>query len=173
MGHTLVPTLLPYGDYSLMTPAMTDTMKRRGSKLRKLDYAGIIPTVVDRKANLSEVAQNLCSGKDEHARFINEVIVARQCGAQVYILVEDDRIRCIDDVEKWQNPRISDYYKRKALEEKGWHFQRPLPTHPPVSGAQLAKTLRTVEERYGARFIFCTPQEAPAAIVGLLTTPTS
>lgn len=173
MGHTLVPTLLPYGDYALMTPTMTDTMKRRGTKIRKLDYAGIIPAVVDRKASVSEIAQNLCSGKDEHSRFINECIVARQCGAQVYILVEDDRIRCIDDVEKWQNPRLRQYFCQKAMEKQGYHYQRPLPQHPPVSGAQLAKTLRTVEERYGAHFIFCTPQEAPAAIVGLLTTPTS
>lgn len=173
LGHTLVPTILPYGDYSLMTPAMTDTMKRRGTKIRKLDYAGIIPAVVDRKASMSEIAQNLCSGKDEHARFINEIVVARQCGAQVYILVEDDHIRTISDVEHWQNPRISEYYRRRALEQQGWHFQRPLPAHPPVNGAQLAKTLHTVEERYGARFVFCTPQEAPAAIVGLLTSAPS
>lgn len=169
MGHTLVTTVLPYGDYAVMTPAMTDTMKRRGSKLRKLDYAGLITTVVDRKASMSEIAQNLCSGKAEHSRFINELVVARQCGAHVYVLIEDDSIKNIDDVERWQNPRISEYYKRRALEQQGWHFQRPLPAHPPVSGKQLAKTLRTVESKYGVRFEFCTPQQAPSAIVYLLT----
>lgn len=169
MGHTLVQTLLPYGDYALMTPAMTDTLKRRGSKFRRWDYVGMIPTVIDRKSGMVELAQNLCSSKEEHERFHNEYRIARNCHCNFYVLVEDEKIRCIDDVEHWINPRSQQYFYQKAMEKRGYHYQRPLPSQPPVSGKQLAKTLRTVEEKYGVRFAFCTPQEAPSAIEYLLT----
>lgn len=169
MGHTLIVTNLPYGDYALMTPHMTDIMKRRGKKLRRLDFAGAIDRVIDRKGSVAELAQNLCSTREEHERFHTEYTLAQQCGAQFYVLVEDDHIRCIDDVERWVNPRISQYYCRKAMEQKGFHYKHPLPSQPPVNGVRLAKTLRTIESKYNVHFVFCTPQEAPAAIVGILS----
>lgn len=169
MGHTLVPTVLPYGDYALMTPDMTDIMKRRGEKLRRWDYMGSIPVVIDRKGGMSEIAQNICSGKEEHERFINEAFLASRCGARFYVLIEDDTIRTLDDVEKWQNPRITEYYRNKAREQKGWQFKRPLPSQPPVNGKSLAKAMHTISEKYNVNFAFCTPQQAPSAIEYLLT----
>ena len=169
MGHTLIVANLPYGDYALMTPHMTDIMKRRGKKLRKLDFAGAIDRVIDRKGSIAELAQNLCSTREEHERFHTEYTLAQQCGAEFYILCEDDHIRCIDDVERWVNPRISQYYCRKAMEQKGFHFKHPLPSQPPVNGVRLAKTLRTIESKYNVHFVFCTPQEAPTYITRILS----
>lgn len=169
LGHTLVPTVLPYGDYAVMTPQMTDIMKRRGAKLRRWDYMGSIPVTIDRKANVSEIALNIASGKEEHERFINEAFLANRCGARFYVLIEDDHIRSVDDVEKWQNPRAQQYYYQRAMEQKGFKYQRPLPQHPPVNGKSLAKAMRTISYRYGVNFAFCTPQQAPSAIVYLLT----
>ncbi len=169
LGHTLVTVLLPYGDYARLTPEMTDIMTRRGNKMRRLDLAGSISTVIDRKANVSELAQNMCSTAEEHERFHTEYTLARQCGCRFFLLVEDDHIRSLDDLEQWENPRRKRWEHWKEMESKGYTLKRPLPKRPPVDGKALAKALRTIEERYGVKTYFCTPQEAPSAIAYLLT----
>ena len=125
-GIELVRTKLPFGDYALWGSVKA----------------------VDTKANVEEIAQNI--GGKEHARFREECKLARRCGGQLIILVENENgYRCIDDVEAWVNPNV-----RKTARS--------------IEGPRLAMAMRTMSERYGVRFMFCAPEEAGKIILELL-----
>lgn len=120
------------------------------SKVVVGDYCAPPPVAVDTKENMAEIAQNIGGGKREHQRFINELKLAKDIGCRLYILVEnEDGIRSVADVQRWRNPRTE--YSPNCIQ-----------------GPRLAKAMTTIEERYGCRFWFCTPQEAAAIIVDLL-----
>ena len=113
------------------------------------DYAAPPAISVDTKANMDEIAANIC-GK-EHNRFINECKAAKAAGCQLIILVENDvGISDISEVHLWKNPRS--VYSPKC-----------------VQGPRLQKAMQTISERYGVRFEFCTPEEAGDRIVELLS----
>ena len=113
------------------------------------DYAPVPPVSVDTKANMDEIAANIC-GK-EHTRFINECKAAKAAGCQLVILVENDLgISCLSEVHNWINPRV--VYSPNC-----------------VQGPRLQKAMETISERYGVRFEFCTPEEAGSRIVELLS----
>lgn len=112
------------------------------------DYA-LVPNVsIDTKENMDEIAANIC-GK-EHRRFINECKAAKAAGCQLIILVENDvGISDLGEVHKWINPRA--VYSPKC-----------------VQGPRLQKAMETISERYGVRFMFCTPEAAGEVIVRVL-----
>lgn len=113
------------------------------------DYAAPPAISVDTKANMDEIAANIC-GK-EHTRFINECKAAKAAGCQLVILVENDLgISCLSEVHNWINPRV--VYSPNC-----------------VQGPRLQKAMQTISERYGVRFEFCTPEEAGSRIVELLS----
>ena len=125
-GVEVVRCKLPWGDYAL-PPSIS----------------------VDTKANMDEIAANIC-GK-EHTRFINECKAAKAAGCQLVILVENDLgISCLSEVHNWINPRV--VYSPNC-----------------VQGPRLQKAMETISERYGVRFEFCTPEEAGSRIVELLS----
>lgn len=111
------------------------------------DYCLPPKVAVDTKGNMSEIAQNLIN---EHNRFREECKLAKEYGCHLYFLIEnEDGIKCIEDVTRWINPRLE--YSAKA-----------------VKGPQLAKSMATMQERYGCTFLFCTPQESAQKILELL-----
>ena len=119
------------------------------SKLPWGDYAPVPPVSVDTKANMDEIAANIC-GK-EHKRFITECKAARDAGCQLIILVENDvGINDVSEVHRWINPRV--IYSPNC-----------------VQGPRLQKAMMTISERYGVRFEFCTPEEAGKRVVELLS----
>ena len=98
---------------------------------------------------MDEIAANICGR--EHKRFINECKAARAAGCSLIILVENDvGISCLQDVNKWLNPRSM--YSPRC-----------------VQGPRLQRAMQTISERYGVRFEFCTPEEAGSRIVELLS----
>lgn len=112
------------------------------------DYAPVPPVSVDTKANIDEIAANIC-GK-EHKRFINECKAAKAAGCQLIILVENDvGISCLSEVHNWINPRV--VYSPNC-----------------VQGPRLQKAMETISERYGVRFEFCTTEEAGQVVMELL-----
>ena len=112
------------------------------------DYAPVPPVSVDTKADMNEIAANIC-GK-EHKRFINECKAAKAAGCQLIILVENEiGISDISQVHIWKNPRS--VYSPNC-----------------VQGPRLQKAMETISERYGVRFEFCAPEEAAGRIVELL-----
>ena len=167
-GHELVALPLPYADYCEVTEEMQETIDRRGDKLKKIDLVGDIKIAVDRKNSIDEICGNVCSTTKAHERFRDEVILAQKHGCKFYVLIEDDKVTSLDDLEKWQNPREKKYFYYKALMAQGKKLRMILPKQPPASGKKLAKALRTMEEKYGVKFLFCKPKDAAARIVEIL-----
>lgn len=111
------------------------------------DYA-LPPSIsVDTKADMAEIASNI--GTD-HQRFKRECIAAKEAGCQLIILVENtDGIRSVDEVHTWINPDV--IYRPRA-----------------ITGERLEKAMKTMHERYGVRFEFCSPEQSAEKIMGLL-----
>ena len=103
--------------------------------------------VIDRKQNLAEVVSNVTQG---HDRFRRELIRAKEAEIKLIILVEHSSlIKSIDDVEGWSNPRL-------------------VTSPAAMTGKTLAKVMRTLEERYGCEFRFCTKTKTGEKILQLL-----
>ena len=117
------------------------------SKLAFGDYCLPPEAAVDTKASILELAQDV---ERDHARFRRELEGARDAGCKLYVLVEnDDGVCSLDDLEGWVEGNKS-FNRRRAKRR--------------IYGKRIAKACRTMEERYGATFLFC-PPEASAEIV--------
>ena len=169
MGYELVPIPMIFGDYCIITDQMQETIDRRGAKLKKADLVGDIKVAVDRKNSIDEICGNVCSTTRGHERFRDECILAQKCGCKFYVLVEDEKIKNLDDLEHWVNPREKKYFVMKARQDKGYKLKYPLPKQPPASGKTLAKALRTMQEKYGIEVVFAKPKDAARVMVELLT----
>ena len=135
-------------------------MALRRTKLFCGDYT--LPTdhriCIDTKYGLQEVYGDLI-GKD-HARFIRELEAAKACGITLVILIEEQNVKCLDDVCTWSNPRRIRYF----------HTPKGLrPSKPPISSEQLMKVMRTVEQRHGCVWKFCGKSETGKRIFDILT----
>lgn len=114
------------------------------------DYARYPTVSVDTKANMSEIAQNIGGTEKEHARFRRELLRARDNGCHLYILIEnEDGIRTLSDVRYWVNPRLIDNPRA-------------------ITGDRLEKAMRTMQDKYGCTFVFCTPEQAAGMIYAIL-----
>lgn len=119
------------------------------SKLYVGDYMAITNPlyVIDRKQNLLEVAVNVCQ---DHKRFKAEVERAKSVGIKMCFLVEHGyNIRCLEDVLKWQNPRLK---------------ESPMA----VSGERLYKIMSTMSKTYGFEWQFCDKRQTGKRIIELL-----
>lgn len=140
------------------------------SKLPIGDYARIdnMAVIVDTKDGLSEVCQNLCSGKGEHERFRRECILAQENGIKLYILVEEDQtdenghyvVNDIRDVRNWKNPRRQIRVKKDGQ----WIQKYPKAT----TGLVLMKAMYTMQLKYGVEWVFCRKKDAGRVICELL-----
>ena len=112
------------------------------------DYAYPPKIAVDTKENIQEIAANLVG---DHERFRRECIKAKEAGCHLYILVETrwEDINSVDDVHKWYNSRL--IYSNRA-----------------VTGERLEKIMKTMQSKYGVRFMFCRPEEAAETIIKIL-----
>lgn len=161
---------LPVGDYVIVTDKVLDVIKRKSARkteVKKMDFLGSYDISVDTKKDMQEIIGNVC-GK-QHARFRDECILAQNNGIKLYVLIENnDGIKCIEDVFKWQNPRVAYYNKVKYMHSIGKYQSVKLPKTPPTSGQTLAKALLTMQFKYGVGFLFCRPEEAGERILELL-----
>lgn len=101
---------------------------------------------VDTKANMGEIESNLIQ---DHERFREECIRAKEAGIQLVILIQDQKIKSVADVFGWYN-------QRKRFSPKA------------VSGRQLAKMMISMEQKYGVKFEFSTKNEVGQRIIELL-----
>lgn len=101
---------------------------------------------VDTKANMGEIESNLIQ---DHERFREECIRAKEAGIQLVVLIQDQKIKSVTDVFGWYNPR-------KRFSPKA------------VSGRQLAKMMISMESKYAVKFEFCTKNEVGQRIIELL-----
>lgn len=124
--------------------------KHISSKLYVGDYMNLdFPRlVIDRKQNLSELTNNVCQ---EHKRFTAELKRALDAGIHVVILCEHGgKIKTLDDVREWVNPRLSD---------------SPLA----VSGERLHKILSTMKRTYDFEILFCKKADTGKEILRILS----
>lgn len=175
MGHELMPLPLPYGDYVQITDEIAETVKRRGDKIKKMDLVNDIKIAVDRKNSIDEICGNLCSNENEHRRFREEAITAQKAGAKFYVVIEtEEKIRCLDDIRKWSNPRLHRYNKINYMHRLGkWQNVKNSGSRPPCDNIRLMKTMYTMAQKYGIKWVFCSPYESAAKIVELLTGETT
>ena len=165
---------LPVGDYILVTDKVEDVLKRkaaRGIEPHKMDFIGSCKVAVDTKMDMTEIEGNI-TGK-AHERFRDECILAQNCGIKLYVLVETNEVKSLEDVAKWQNPRLRRWMRLNALHKQGKALSYTIPSKPPVNGERLMKAMVTMQEKYGVTFEFCTPIEAGAKVIELLTKGTT
>jgi hypothetical protein len=120
------------------------------SKLYSGDYQFLSNPylTVDRKQSLSEICNNVVQ---DHKRFRDELLRAQEVGISVVVLVEHGGgIKSLDDVAKWENPRLK---------------ESPLA----VSGERLYKILKAMEYTYHVRFEFCDKRQTGRRIMEILT----
>lgn len=119
------------------------------SKLYVGDYMSLDNPrlIIDRKQNLTEICSNVCQG---HERFRNELMRAQEYGIKLIILIEhSNQIKSIDDVSKWQNPRIK-------------------PGNKAMTGETLSKIMGTMERKYGCEFMFTDKLHTGQRIIEIL-----
>ncbi len=167
---TVIRLPLPVGDYILCTDAVGDVIerkKKRGIDVKKMDFLGSYNVSVDTKKDMQEICGNVCG--PQHARFRDECILAQNNGIKLYVLIENtEDITSIEDVFRWQNPRMHRYNKIKYMHSIGKWQTTQLPKLPPTNGQTLAKALLTMQLKYGVEFLFCRPEEVGAKILELL-----
>ncbi len=137
------------------------------NKLPVGDYANIkdLSVIIDSKKDLQECVGNIC-GK-EHGRFRRECQLAQEHGIKLIILVEHGwGIKSIEDVALWRNPRIDTFERKiRSMQRKGISTAG---MRPPTSGETLSKAMRTMQDKYGVDFLFCSRGDAGKKIVELL-----
>lgn len=96
---------------------------------------------IDLKKDLCEVAGNL--GKD-HARFLREVLrVKNEMRCDLVVLIREP-LKSLEQVKEWSNPRSQ------------------------VKGETFYKIMRTMTERYGVLWRFCSRENAGKKILSIL-----
>ena len=122
------------------------------TKLPFGDYCLPPLVAVDTKASIQELAYDIDC---DHARFRRELTGARDAGTQLVVLVEnDDGVGSVEELAGWsESPE--DFAKRRSAQRR-------------LKGERLAKACVTMEERYGPRFEFCTPDESAERVWEIL-----
>lgn len=113
-------------------------------KIEKLnfgDYMGSNPMLsIDRKQNLDELAQNLCTV--DTSRFWRELRRVKESGGKLIVLCEHSRnIRNIRDVYGWRS-----------------HWSK-------ITGNQLVRKMYDCENAYNVEFRFCSKAQTPELIL--------
>jgi hypothetical protein len=120
---------------------------------------------IDTKQGLGEV---YCNVVQQHTRFRDECLRARQNGIKLVILVEEAGIRCLDDVCLWKNPRRKKWYDLDQQHQLGKKLSIRQPPKPPLGSDQLQSIMKTIGERYGIEWQFTPKAECGKRIVEIL-----
>lgn len=177
---------LPVGDYILVNDKVQELIDRkaaRGIEIKKMDFLGTYKVCVDTKNSIEELLSDI-SGK-QHARFRDECILAQNNNIQLYILVENlggeikntgiynSTITTLDELHQWKNPRL--FIMTNSDEVIGTYkngrprFKKVQKYPKATRGAWLMKACKTMESKYGVKFLFTTPENAGAEVIRLLS----
>lgn len=127
------------------------------NKLAYGDYIIAPPVVVDTKRDIYELAYDL---KNDHKRFKEAAIKAQTFESKLVILVENDEgVSSLMELADWIEPMA--HFQKRIAQSKGRVKKR-------YTGTSLYKTCKTMHERYGLEFQFCTPQEAGERVLSIL-----
>ena len=120
---------------------------------------------IDTKYGLQEVYGNLIQ---DHKRFTDECKAAFSAGIKLIVLVEESGIKSVQDVAKWQNPRVMRWERLRDAHKAGKQMNKPLSPYPPVSSERLAKAMQTIAERYHIEWRFCDKADTARTICEIL-----
>lgn len=123
-GTVLYRCKLPYGDYALPPRVSVDT-----------------------KANLEEIANNLCGARSERERVEREEKLALKLHGKLIYLIETPDVKTKTDLIG------------KSILLKSGQI---------VSGEQLMRAIEKHEHVYGSAFEFCAPEESAKRIEEIL-----
>lgn len=160
---------LPVGDYILMNDKVKDVIDRkakRGIPVKMMDFMGTYNVCADSKFSILELCGNF---QQQHERFRDELLLAKNNGIKLYIVVENDfqwisrkknifnnPVKSIEDLFSWKNPRA-------------FIFKNGKQAYPNCAkGSWIAKTCMTIENKYGCKFVFCKPDESAELIIKIL-----
>ena len=104
---------------------------------------------IDLKKDIQELIGDLTS---QHERFKRELQLSKQCNIKLIILIQDEKVTCINDLYTWYNWRLKNSPKA-------------------TKRSTLAKMLYTIEnntEDYNCQFIFTKKSECGAKILEIL-----
>ncbi len=148
-------------------------IETRRTKLYVGDYT--LPTdqsvCIDTKKDIQELVSDIC-GK-QHERFRNECIRAQEAGIKLIVLVENvgakvgrgeiynPTITRLEDLHKWKNPRLFIFLNGRQKYPRA------------TRGVTLMRSCMTMEQKYGVKFLFTTPEKSAEKIVELLTGETT
>lgn len=118
------------------------------SKIYCGDYTWAInqQICIDTKKDMHEVESNLIH---DHERFKAECIRAKEAGIKLIILIQDSKLKELNDVYSWFNIRRK--WSPKA-----------------ATGRQLAKMMFTMSHKYDVEWQFCKKDDCGKRIVELL-----
>ena len=116
---------------------------------------------IDKKKDMMEVANCICG--NNHIRFRNEIIRAKENNIKLYILIEDEFIFNLDGVKYYQVPRYKSNGKKNGV------FHRKGEKMTQVNFEALGKAMKTMEERYGCTFSFAKHDEFGKKVIEILT----
>lgn len=139
-------------------------VKHYRSKLYVGDYQNLDNPrlVIDRKKDLQELCGNIAQ---QHERFRNELLRAKEAGINVIILCEHgEDIKSLEDVFFWKNPRKHKFTWKTVNGKK----IRTAISSKAMDGEQLYKALYTISVKYDVRFEFCTKDKTGSRIKELL-----
>lgn len=122
-------------------------------------------TCIDLKQGLGEVEGNLIQ---QHDRFRAECLRAQEHGIRLVVLVEEDSISGLSDVAVWQNPRRAKWESVDRAHSRGKLLHVQQSGRPPVTGAILAKAMKTMAEKYGVEWQFCSKADTGRAVEHIL-----
>lgn len=118
------------------------------------DYMVMGDVSVDTKRDLEELCQCLDA---DHVRFRNEMVRARDAGVRLVILTEnEDGVTDLESLALWVEP-YDEFVRRNGSGKARRRY-----------GKRFAQACRTMTERYGAEFQFCTPAEAGRRVCEIL-----
>ena len=82
----------------------------------------------------------------------------------------DEKIRSVDEIRKWSNPRLHRYNKINYMHRLGkWQNIKNKGSKPPCDNIRLIKTMHTMSAKYGIHWHLCSPYESAEMIVRLLS----
>ena len=126
--------------------------REKARAIRKIvdefDRQGVryISSIIDRKQNIAEIAQNATGG---HDRFKRELMRLDEMGAKMYILIEQDRIdgkpiESIEDIMFWE------------------------PKYGQVMGMRIYRILDAWQHKHNIEYVFCNKRNTGKEILRLL-----
>lgn len=108
---------------------------------------------VDTKCSVAELAADI---DQQHDRFRREMVAARDAGYELTVLVENEAgIGSLSDLASWRES-AAEFARRRNAQRR-------------IEGMRLAKACMTMSDRYGVSWAFCSPEEAGAKVIEILT----